>query len=178
MLWLLIVFLGVLTAHQALAAAGLPTNSVTVDDAAMPHFNVRGFTVEGRVDLTTNVLEKLFSKYSGTNISLLKLVQAASDLELECLHRGFPTMNVAINPKRIANGIVTLNVFPGAMPQIVVAGRRYAISDDEVALAMHRPLKPKASEYPPLRRPMTSPISRSEVTKWKETPCCRRPPSA
>jgi len=145
--WLLILALGCLVSNTGMAATVPVAAPVTGEDPAMPHFSVRGFTVEGRLDLSTNMLTKIFSKYSGTNVSLLQLVQAASDLELECLHRGYPTMNVVLTTKRITNGIVTLNVFPGAVPQIVVAGRRYAVSDDEVALAMHRPFKPKAAEF-------------------------------
>lgn len=126
----------------------LAVEAPAVADSPMPHFNIVGYTVAGTVDLPTNLLNAVFSKYSGTNVSLLQLVQAASDLELACLHKGYPTMNIAIAPGHITNGMVKLTVFPGAVPQIVVAGRRYPISDDEVALAMHRPLKHKPAEIP------------------------------
>jgi len=140
MLWLCILFLGVFTTDQGLAAAGLPTNSVVADDAAMPHFNVRGFTVEGRWVLSTNVMMSLFSKYAGTNVALGQVLQAAAELDREYLREGYPAMNVAIAPRHIANGIVTLNIFPGAVPQIIVAGRRYLVSSNGVQLVMNAPL--------------------------------------
>ncbi|MGA2247604.1 MAG: POTRA domain-containing protein [Verrucomicrobiota bacterium] len=140
--WLL--FIGCLASSPALAATGPATSAPPVDGVAgIPCFNVNAFTIEGRWVPSTNVLTSVFSKYAGTNVNLVEIIQAASDLELEYLREGYPAMNIVIAPKHITNGIVTLNVFPGAVPQIVVAGRRYPVSDDEVALAMHRPLKPK-----------------------------------
>jgi len=104
----------------ASGAAEMETN-------ATPGYNVQTYVVQGKPLLTPDLLASLFSKYTGTNVSLQEIMHAASDLETEYRHEGYPLMNIAIAPKRIANGIVTLNAFPGAVAQIVVAGRCYLV---------------------------------------------------
>jgi hemolysin activation/secretion protein len=95
----------------------------TPADYKTSHFDVRGYTVEG-VLLSTNILVPLFSKYTGTNISLQQLVQAASDLQSAYREQGYPAMSVAFVPGEISDGIVTFNVAQTAIPQIVIAGER------------------------------------------------------
>jgi hemolysin activation/secretion protein len=75
--------------------------------------------------LSTNTLTPLLSKYTGTNVSLEEIVQAASDLQLEYRNQGYPEVSVAIAQQQITNGIVTMNVFRGAFSQILVSGTRY-----------------------------------------------------
>jgi hemolysin activation/secretion protein len=107
-------------------AASLVTN-------ATPHFQVNGYTVEGRWLLPTNILVPMFAKYTGTNVSLREIIHAASDLETEYRHAGYLLMNIAIAPQRITNGIVTLNaLYPGTVPQIIVSGKRYLVTGDEM----------------------------------------------
>jgi hemolysin activation/secretion protein len=134
----------------------------------IPHYKISGFTIEGRTVPPTNTLVRLFSKYAGTNVSLVDIVQAASDLELEYLREGYPSMNIVIAPKRIVDGIVPVSVFPGAVPQIVVAGKRFLVSEDEVDLAMHRPLrvptKPTAAA-----NTATNPVPKFTVRKYLVT---------
>jgi hemolysin activation/secretion protein len=89
-----------------------------------PHFYVRGYTVEGGILLSTNILIPLFSKYTGTNVSLPQIVKAASDLQLAYHNQGHPAMSVAFVPEEIHDGIVTFNVAQTAIPQIIIAGER------------------------------------------------------
>lgn len=117
-------------------AAGVATNGV-------PRFVVNGYTIEGRWLLPTNILVPLFAQYTGTNVSLYEIAHAASDLETEYRHEGYPLMNISIAPKRITNGLVTLNAFLGAAPQIVVAGKRFVLSSNGVESAEN--LAPTAS---------------------------------
>ncbi len=65
-----------------------------------PHFYVRGYTVEG-ILLSTNILTPLFSKYTGTNVSLEEIVKAASDLQSAYRDQGYPAMSVAFVPEQI-----------------------------------------------------------------------------
>src|SRR5215469_16664577 len=123
-----IVCIGTLDLRSAIAQAAMQTG-------AAPSFNVTGFTVEGRWILSTNVMVPIFSKYSGANVSLENIIHAASDLELEYIREGYPTMNIVVAPKRITNGIVTLDVFPGAVAQVVVAGNRYLIATNGIVAA-------------------------------------------
>ena len=118
------------TCGSALAAepVAATARAASLETNATPRFQVTGYTVEGRWLLPTNILVPLFAKYTGANVSLREIIHAASDLETEYRHEGYLLMNVAIAPKHITNGIVTLYVYPGAVAQIVVAGQRYLIS--------------------------------------------------
>jgi hemolysin activation/secretion protein len=101
-----------------------PNTPVSPVANTAPHFYVRGYTVEG-VMLSTNILTPVFSKYTGTNVSLGELVKAAADLQSAYRDQGYPAMSVAFVPEQITDGVVTFNVAQTAIPQIVVAGERY-----------------------------------------------------
>ncbi|HXR47577.1 MAG TPA: POTRA domain-containing protein [Candidatus Limnocylindrales bacterium] len=105
------------SANESVVSPDPPTANVT------PHFYVRGYTVEG-ILLSTNILTPLFSKYTGTNVSLEEIIKAASDLQSAYRDQGYPAMTVAFVPEQISDGIVTFNVAQTAIPQIVVAGER------------------------------------------------------
>jgi hemolysin activation/secretion protein/AraC-like DNA-binding protein len=100
-------------------------------DNAAPHFNVRAYAVKSNTLLATNILTRIFSRYTGTNVSLDEIVKAASDLQLEYCNQGYPTMSIAIAQQQITNGTVTMSVFPMAFPQIWVSGSRYVSSGNQ-----------------------------------------------
>lgn len=108
-------------------AVSTPVTDATleVESNAAPGFNISAFNVAGSPLLSTNVLVPLLSKYTGTNVSLDELVKAAAAVQTEYRNQGYPMMSVAIAREQITNGIVTLNVFQTALPQIVVSGKRY-----------------------------------------------------
>ena len=108
-----------------LPAAGLGTG---MESYLYNTYNVRSYALEGKSSVVTKALARLTAKYTGTNVSLADIVCAAVDLQAEYRQQGEATMNIVIAPRRITNGIVTLDVFPGAVPQIVVAGERYLMS--------------------------------------------------
>jgi len=93
--------------------------------ASTPRFNVTAYVVEGSTLISTNDLVPLFIKYTGNNVGIEDVVTAAADLHWEFYKRGYPLMSVAIAKERITNGIVTLNVFQTAIPQVVVSGECY-----------------------------------------------------
>src|SRR5262249_9476931 len=66
-----------------------------------------------------------FSSLTGTNISLADIAKAAAALQSECQKRGYSNVCVAVAPRQLDDGIVTLNVFRSAWPQILVLGERY-----------------------------------------------------
>jgi len=111
-------------------AAEPATNSPTKADGVIesnsaPVFNVVGFAVGGSPVLATNVLIPLLSSHTGTNVSLTELVKAAADLHEEYRKQGYPLMSVAIPLEKITNGIVPLNAFQTAVPQVVVSGQSW-----------------------------------------------------
>lgn len=117
-------------ANGRLAAAELATNSSTaagdgVEGNSTSVFNVVGFQAGGSPTLATNVLIPLLAGHTGTNVSLSELVKAAADLHEEYRRQGYPMMSVAIPLEKITNGIVPLNAFQTAVPQVVVSGRSW-----------------------------------------------------
>ena len=114
---------GTVLTVSASESASPPDTLASPATNATPHFYVRGYTVEG-IMLSTNILTPLFSKYTGTNVSLEEIVKAASDLQSAYHDQGYPAMSVAFVPEQISDGIVTFNVAQTAIPQIVVAGER------------------------------------------------------
>ena len=69
-------------------------------------YEVHSYVIEGKPLLATNILTR------------------------PPAHRrqGYDTMNIVIAPRRITNGLVPLDIFPGAVAQVVVAGERYLMS--------------------------------------------------
>jgi hemolysin activation/secretion protein len=107
----------------------LTNNIATFNRGAASRFNVHAYVVEGDKALTTNAPTGVLSRFTGTNIGLAEIIRAASDLQLEYRNRGYGTISVSIAQQRITNGIVTLNVFQGLQPQILISGRRYSTND-------------------------------------------------
>jgi len=107
------------------AMAGSPAMT---ESNAMPCFNIRAYVVQANTMLPTNVLTRILSKYTGMDVGLDDIVEAASELQSEYRNQGYPTMSIAIAEQQITNGVVTMSVFQVAVPQILVSGQRYASS--------------------------------------------------
>jgi len=103
------------------AAAAEPTPTAPTGSA----FNVVAFQVSGAPTLETNEWSPLLAGHTGTNVSLTELIKAAAAVHEKYRQRGYPQMSVAIPLAGITNGIVPLNVFPTAIPQVVVSGQSY-----------------------------------------------------
>ncbi len=119
-------------------AAGLRAQE---SDSA-PRYNIQGYLVNDTTRLLSTNLVPMLSGHTGTNLGVEEIVRAACDLQSEYARLGHPTVGVAAGEKEIANGIVTLNVFQSAVPQIRVSGRRYTCSSNEVSLASNLPGTP------------------------------------
>src|SRR5262245_54380307 len=91
---------------------------------------VKNYEIAGDTLLSLESLTAVFSKYTGTNITVDDIVKAASDLQLEYRTRGYPTVNVTLPPQQITNGIVKIRVFVGRLSQITVSDRRYFSSNN------------------------------------------------
>ena len=105
---------------QTPAASNIPTTNST------PCFNVTTYVVDDNGLLPTNISAPALSKYTGAKVSLQEIVNAASDLQSEYTSHGYPHTSIAVAQEQITNGIVTLNIFQTAIPQIVVSGIRYS----------------------------------------------------
>jgi len=90
-----------------------------------PKFVVNHYELHGETILSTETLASIFTKYTGTNITVGEIVKAASELQLEYHDRGFPTANVTVPPQQITNGVVQIRVFIGALSEIDVGGAHW-----------------------------------------------------
>ena len=125
--------------------------TATAENDAAPHFCVRAYAVKSNTLLPTNILTRIFSQYTGANISLDEIVKAASDLQLEYRNQGYSTMSIAIARQQITNGTVTMNVFPSAFPQIWVSGSRYVSSGNHARVSSNLPAaKPALPQMAPV----------------------------
>jgi len=106
----------------ALGCAAVHT-SVAAGANAAPHFDVRAYVVKCDPLVFTNKLAPMLSKYTGTNVGPERLVQAASALLWEFQKGGYPKANVSIAQDLITNGIVTMHVYQGAFPQVLISGK-------------------------------------------------------
>jgi len=151
-LCLLLAFcvLGSDTVSVAVAEPLSPTPATGLSlasNTALPGFDVRSYVIEGNLTLASNLTAAVFSKYTGTNLSLRTIAQAASDLESVYLEQGYSTVNIVIAPQRITNGIVTMNIFQGAIAQIVISGKRYEASTNANEIAGYAP-QPESTATP------------------------------
>ncbi len=102
-------------------------------------YNVQSYVIEGKKLLDTNQVATLLAKYTGTNVTLRQIIQAAREVEAAYHQQGLAAMNIVIAPHRIAGGIVPLNIFQGALAQIIVAGNRYVIASNMLDVATAPP---------------------------------------
>ena len=130
--------------------------TATAEGNEDPQFNVQAYAVKSNTLLPTNILTEIFSKHTGTNVSLDEIVKAASDLQLEYRNQGYPTMSITIAPQQITNGTVTMNVFPMASPQIWVSGRSYVSSGKHAQHAQPGSSLPSAEPALPQMAPATT----------------------
>jgi hemolysin activation/secretion protein len=99
-----------------------PTGAAT---NAAPRFDVQAYVINFNTVVFTNAPTPALSEYTGTNISLERIASAASEVSSEFQKRGYLTANVSIALEQITNGIVTVNVFQGASPQIFISGKPF-----------------------------------------------------
>jgi hemolysin activation/secretion protein len=96
---------------------------------------VQHFLVNGGPDLSSNTLYSVLVKYTGTNVSLAEIANAASELQSAYSDAGYTNLSVAFAQDRITNGIATLNLFRAVVPQILISGKRYTNASPGLLLA-------------------------------------------
>ncbi|HTV41078.1 MAG TPA: POTRA domain-containing protein [Candidatus Sulfotelmatobacter sp.] len=116
---------------------------------ASAHFNVTAYVVADNGLMPTNVWPPILDKYTGPSVSIQDIVKGAAELQAEYGKRGYPSTSIAIAQERITNGIVTLNVFQTAIPQIVVSGVRYYSPTNTAELSAYSPPLPAAPPTAP-----------------------------
>lgn len=137
------------------------------EDTRANRFNIQAYAIESKTPLPGDVINPVLSKYTGTNLGIDRIVEAAAAVQLEYRNRGYPIMTVVIGQRQITNGVVIMNVVEGAFPQIVVSGQRYVVSSNGVAAASN----PSAAEIalainPPAAPAKTNAEPGFEVQKY------------
>ena len=134
------------------AAPPKGTNSASVANApaeagtkAAPRFDVRAYVIKCDPLLFTNAPVPKLSEYTGTNISLGRIVQAASTLLKEYQQRGYPRANISIAQELITNSIVTMHVYQGAFPQVLISGKPCLSARDAGAASILAAATPPAT---------------------------------
>jgi hemolysin activation/secretion protein len=134
------------------AASPKATNTVAAATAqaaagtnAAPRFDVRAYVIKCDPLVFTNAPALTLSKYTGTNVGLERVAQAAKDLLFEYQKQGYPRANISIAQELITNGIVTLNVYQGVFPQVLISGKPCFSSRDGGAAAMLAAAAPAAT---------------------------------
>ena len=94
-----------------------------------------------------DVVFPILSKYTGTNVGLSKIAQAAFALQAEYRKAGYPKTSLAIATGQITNGVVTVNAFQAALPQIMISGIRYSSPTEVAELPAWSP-PPKVVPHP------------------------------
>jgi hemolysin activation/secretion protein len=114
------------------AAASKATNSVATVRAparggtnAASGFDVKAFVVKCDRLIFTNTPTSMLSEFTGTNVGLERIVRAASTVLWEFQRNGYARANISIAQELITNGIVTMHVYQGAFPQVLISGRPY-----------------------------------------------------
>jgi len=129
-------------------------------------FNIQRYSLEGKPLLPANVVDPLLARHTGTNVSVREIISAAYELEASYRQQGLTTMNVLIAPARIANGIVPLTVFPGAIAQILVAGKSYPITSEAQASLATPGSLPGGGTNSATRSPVTNALPHLTVEKY------------
>ncbi len=123
------------------ASATRPANAAPAP--AFPCFEVRRYQVRGDTLPSTDSLMKILANYTGTNVSLAGIVNAASALQAEYRNQGRTNASVSIASEAITNGLVTLHVFRGGVPLILVSGKPYSSSPPAAVAAANALASPK-----------------------------------
>jgi hemolysin activation/secretion protein len=140
--FLLFGFCCCLNAFVQTSAAPVDGSESEIQVDAGPHFIVETYDVEGGPKLSMDAVFPILSKYTGTNVSLSDIAAAAAAVQAECRKAGYPRASVAVASEQITNGIVTINVFQAASPQIIISGVRYFATTNGTELQAYSPARP------------------------------------
>jgi len=121
-------FVGVLTATHLLTAGAVAAPSVgagSPENLIPETFNVQSYSIKASAGIPTGFQTPSLSKLTGSNVPLQNIVQAAAELQLDYGRRGHPAVSVVIGHQESSKGTLTMHVFEGAFPQIVISGKRF-----------------------------------------------------
>lgn len=115
------------------AAFAAKTNAVPVaPPPPIRTFEVRRYEVAGNTLLKPEVLDQVFTNFTGTNVSLPQIQKALGELQLAYRERGFATVSVGLPQQQLTNAVVKVQVTEGKLVDIRVTGNRHFSSNNVV----------------------------------------------
>lgn len=131
--WFWLLALSLVTALIASRAAAAPASA---SGGPGPRFDVQAYIVKCNTAVFTNAPIPMLSKYTGTNVGLDRIVQAASALLYDYQQKGYRKASISIPQDRITNGIVPLYVYQATFPQVLISGRPWFTSSNAAMAAI------------------------------------------
>ncbi|HTI72871.1 MAG TPA: POTRA domain-containing protein [Candidatus Limnocylindria bacterium] len=115
-----------------LACCALPATAQesATNRPAPTTFTVRTYQVDGNTALPKERVDKVFTPYTGTNISIDQVLQAVKDFQLEYRDLGYATVGVTLPRQKITNETVRVQVTEGRLADIVVLGNTHFSSNN------------------------------------------------
>jgi hemolysin activation/secretion protein len=113
--------------------------------SSAPHFDIREYVIKRDPLIFSNAPAATLGNYTGANVGLDRIVQAAAALLLEYKQQGYPRANISIAQELITNGIVTMHVFQGVSLQVLISGRPCFSSGDAGAAELLAAVAPAAT---------------------------------
>ncbi|MGH7969716.1 MAG: POTRA domain-containing protein, partial [Limisphaerales bacterium] len=107
--------------------------------ASPPGFEVKSYRLAGATLPSTNGLDLIFSQHVGTNVGPSEIGSAAAEVQSEFISQGQTNISLSVSLNRITNGVVTLNVFRTAVPQVLVDGKRWTNGVEGNMVAARQP---------------------------------------
>src|SRR5262249_28628919 len=96
---------------------------------ATNRFTVNAYMLRGDALPDPDAIKSALSKYTGTNVGVVEIVKAASELQSEFRRQTGKDLSVAIPWSVDKNGYVTFNLFKALRPQILVAGKAITVEE-------------------------------------------------
>lgn len=118
------------------AAFAARTNAVpAVPLPPVRTFEVRHYEVAGNTLLKPEVIDRIFTSFTGTNVSLPQIQKALGELQLAYRERGHATVSVGLPQQQLTNATIKVRVTEGKVVDIRVTGNRF-FSSNNVARAL------------------------------------------
>ncbi len=115
--------------EMAGSGASSATNQ-TAATAPAPRFQVDRYEVTGNTLLSTNLIARVLSPYTGESVDVETVIKAKSALQMEYRERGYPTVAVRVPPQAVTNRIILLMVTEGTLAEIRVLHNHFFSSNN------------------------------------------------
>jgi hemolysin activation/secretion protein/AraC-like DNA-binding protein len=92
---------------------------------AAPRFKVDRYEAKGNTLLSSNLLSRILSPYTGEAVDLDTVKKAWAALRLEYRDRGYPTVGVVLPPQQVTNGVIFFEVTEGTLAEVKVLNNHF-----------------------------------------------------